>query len=64
MIKLTNGEFLPLEMHKVRVVQKLRLPNIDERKELMKEAGYNTFLLQNKDVFLDMLTDSGDKGFQ
>lgn len=59
MIKLTNGEFLPLEMHKVRVVQKLRLPNIDERKELMKEAGYNTFLLQNKDVFLDMLTDSG-----
>ena len=25
----------------------------------MRDAGHNTFLLKNKDVFLDMLTDSG-----
>jgi len=46
-------------MHKVRVVQKLNLLPIEERKESIFGAGFNTFLLQNKDVFLDMLTDSG-----
>ncbi len=50
---------VPLEMHKVRIVQKLYLPPIEERIRKMNEAGNNTFLLQNKDVFMDMLTDSG-----
>ncbi|MBR7109324.1 MAG: tryptophanase, partial [Akkermansia sp.] len=50
---------VPLEMHKVRVVQKLFLPTVEERVAKLKEAGNNTFLLQNKDVFMDMLTDSG-----
>ena len=49
-------------MHKVRVVQKLFLPNVDERVANIREAGNNTFLLQNKDVFMDMLTDSGVNG--
>ena len=52
-------EQVPLEMHKVRVVQKLFLLPVEERVAKMKEAGNNTFLLQNKDVFMDMLTDSG-----
>ena len=50
---------LPLEMHKVRIVQKLFLPPVEKRVEYINEAGNNTFLLQNKDVFMDMLTDSG-----
>src|SRR5574344_49645 len=50
---------VPLEMHKVRVVQKLFLPTVEERVAKMNAAGNNTFLLQNKDVFMDMLTDSG-----
>lgn len=50
---------VPLEMHKVRVVQKLFLPTVEERVKNINEAGNNTFLLQNKDVFMDMLTDSG-----
>jgi tryptophanase len=53
------GEGIPLEMHKVRIVQKLRLVPIEDRLKAIAEAGNNTFLLQNCDVFLDMLTDSG-----
>ena len=58
-IKFFKEKELPLEMHKVRIVQKLNLLPIDERLNAMKEAGNNTFLLRNKDVYLDMLTDSG-----
>jgi tryptophanase len=46
-------------MHKVRIVQKLNLPPVERRLEAMNEAGNNTFLLQNVEVFMDMLTDSG-----
>ena len=58
-IKFYKEQNLPLEMHKVRIVQKLNLLPIDERLKAIKEAGNNTFLLRNKDVYLDMLTDSG-----
>ncbi len=54
-----TGEQFPLEMHKVRIIQKLNLLPIEQRLEAMNAAGCNTFLLQNRDVFLDMLTDSG-----
>ena len=54
-----RGQQLPLEMHKVRIIQKLNLLPIEERERAMRESGFNTFLLQNNDVFLDMLTDSG-----
>jgi tryptophanase len=46
-------------MHKVRIVQKVRLAPVRERLRAIREAGYNTFLLRTRDIFLDMLTDSG-----
>lgn len=58
-IKFYYGNDIPLEMHKVRIVQKLNLPPVEQRLKAINEAGNNTFLLKNKDVFLDMLTDSG-----
>ncbi|MBE6185737.1 MAG: tryptophanase [Rikenellaceae bacterium] len=58
-VKFYQGGDLPLELHKVRVVQKLNLVPIERRLEAMKEAGFNTFRLSTRDVFLDMLTDSG-----
>jgi len=53
---------VPLEMHKVRVVQKLTLLPVEERLKAMQAAGNNTFLLQNKDIYMDMITDSGVNG--
>ncbi len=58
-IKLSTGEEIPIEMHKARMVQKIQLVSVDERLRAIEEAGYNTFLLRTKDIFLDMLTDSG-----
>ncbi|MCL2792589.1 MAG: tryptophanase [Spirochaetaceae bacterium] len=58
-VKFRNGENIPLEMHKTRVIQRLNLLPIEERLKASQEAGNNTFLLRNRDVFLDMLTDSG-----
>ena len=58
-VKFYKGEDIPLELHKVRVVQKLHLVPVERRLDAMKEAGFNTFRLSTKDVFLDMLTDSG-----
>ena len=58
-IKFFNGENIPLELHKVRMVQKLHLVPIERRLEALHEGGFNTFRLKTKDVFLDMLTDSG-----
>jgi tyrosine phenol-lyase len=58
-VRFYGGEAIPLEMHKVRIVQKLNLPPVERRLDAMNEAGNNTFLLQNVEVFMDMLTDSG-----
>lgn len=58
-IKFYQGEQIPVELHKVRIVQKLHLRPIEERAKAMESAGYNTFLLDTSNIFLDMLTDSG-----
>lgn len=58
-VKFFSGKQIPVELHKVRVVQKLHLKKIDDRLQAMQDAGYNTFLLNTQDIFLDMLTDSG-----
>ena len=58
-IKFYNRPAVPMEMHKVKIVQKLTLLSGKQRLEKMREAGFNTFLLHNGDIFMDMLTDSG-----
>lgn len=58
-IKFYKHEPIPMEMHKVKVVQQLHLLPARERLAKMRAAGFNTFQLHNTDIFMDMLTDSG-----
>ena len=58
-ITFYQHEPIPMEMHKVKIVQQLHLLPAQQRLEKMQEAGFNTFQLHNGDIFLDMLTDSG-----
>jgi len=58
-VKFSNGLTIPIELHKVRMVQKLYLKPVDDRLDAMEKGGFNTFQLNTLDIFLDMLTDSG-----
>ncbi|MDQ5986560.1 MAG: Tyrosine phenol-lyase [Syntrophus sp. SKADARSKE-3] len=58
-ITLTDGRRIPVEMHRVKIVQKINLLPATERLACLQAVGYNTFLLPSREVFLDMLTDSG-----
>ena len=58
-IKFYNRAPVPMEMHQVKIVQKLNRLPVKERLARMRDAGFNTFLLHNGDIFMDMLTDSG-----
>lgn len=51
-------KYMP-EPYKIKSVETLRILPRGERIEAIKKAGYNTFLLNSRDVYIDLLTDSG-----
>lgn len=49
----------PAEPYKIKVVEPIAMTTREQRLQYIKDAGYNTFLLQSKQTYIDLLTDSG-----
>lgn len=49
----------PAEPYKIKAVEPIAMTDRKQREEYMKKAGYNTFLLNSEEVYIDLLTDSG-----
>jgi tyrosine phenol-lyase len=48
-----------IEPFRIKSVEPLRQTTSEERERFLKRAGYNLFLIDAKDILIDLLTDSG-----
>jgi len=53
-----NGARL-FEPHKIAIFEPITILDKQQRRQAIERAGYNTFLLDSEDVYIDLLTDSG-----
>ncbi len=48
-----------IEPFRIKTVEPLHHTSRQERERILEQAGYNLFLIQAKDILIDLLTDSG-----
>ena len=49
----------PAEPYRIKAVESVKMNSLSEREVIAKQAGYNTFLIDSEEVYIDLLTDSG-----
>jgi tryptophanase len=49
----------PIEPFKIKVVEPIRQTTRAEREEILQQASYNLFAVRAKDIYVDLMTDSG-----
>lgn len=55
-MNLTN---YPAEPFRIKSIEPVKMIPREERERVIREAGFNTFLIPSDDVYIDLLTDSG-----
>ncbi|RJQ41289.1 MAG: tryptophanase [Anaerolineaceae bacterium] len=51
--------FMTAEPFRIKMIEKVKKTNIEERRQWLREAQYNVFRLKAENVYIDCLTDSG-----